>query len=405
MARGQPGRVLGRQLQEVEGDALRGLRSDAGKAAELVDQRLDGGGVGRGHLSSRRRSSAPGNAWVTRSSGADACSGPASTSSAGSIASSGSRIGRGASAAALAGCGSGRDRRSRSLQRERRRAPAGRSGRRARPPARLGAARTRCGGARWARASADAAVGVHPVPGGQHRLGSARERRGRSWSAQARVSSSRLGPSPAGWGACAVGAAAAAAASARVPRAGGVGGRCRRVARPAEVPRGLGRGRAPGPRPGRTRCGLGPSDRTAGRRSRGAPAPGGPTGRPPASARSSFSMRASSAGRGRVGVDVGELAPARRRAARAGRARGAARPASRRGPPWPGRSPAARAAAPGRRTIVAPAVGQLHQLRRHQREEAVAQVGDELLGQAPGIPARPGRRRRARPAPGRCRPR
>ena len=36
---------------------------------------------------------------------------------------------------------------------------------------------------------------------------------------------------------------------------------------------------------------------------------------------------------------------------------------------------------------VAPAVGQLDQLRRHQREEAVAQVGDELLGQTPRVTA------------------
>ena len=45
MARGQPGGVVGRQLQQVERDALRRLRADAGQPAELVDQVLDRPGV------------------------------------------------------------------------------------------------------------------------------------------------------------------------------------------------------------------------------------------------------------------------------------------------------------------------------------------------------------------------
>ena len=50
---------------------------------------------------------------------------------------------------------------------------------------------------------------------------------------------------------------------------------------------------------------------------------------------------------------------------------------------------------------VAAAVGQLHQLRRDQREEPVAQVGDELLGQAPGVTAAvDGDRQRGQRPPG-----
>ena len=37
----EPLRVLGRGLQEIERDALRRLRADAGQPAELVDERLD----------------------------------------------------------------------------------------------------------------------------------------------------------------------------------------------------------------------------------------------------------------------------------------------------------------------------------------------------------------------------
>ena len=48
---GQSQGVLGRQLQEVEGDALSRLRPDAGQPAELVDEILDRGGV---HLGARK---------------------------------------------------------------------------------------------------------------------------------------------------------------------------------------------------------------------------------------------------------------------------------------------------------------------------------------------------------------
>ena len=41
IARAQAGGVVGRELQQVERDALRGLRTDAGQPAQLVDQVLD----------------------------------------------------------------------------------------------------------------------------------------------------------------------------------------------------------------------------------------------------------------------------------------------------------------------------------------------------------------------------
>src|SRR3954469_16039402 len=45
--------VFGRGLQQIEGDALRGLRADARKPAQLVDERLDRTFVDRGHSPSR----------------------------------------------------------------------------------------------------------------------------------------------------------------------------------------------------------------------------------------------------------------------------------------------------------------------------------------------------------------
>ena len=42
---GQPDGVLGRHLQDVEGQALRGLGADAGETSELVHQRLERAGV------------------------------------------------------------------------------------------------------------------------------------------------------------------------------------------------------------------------------------------------------------------------------------------------------------------------------------------------------------------------
>ena len=46
--------VLGRRLEEVERDPLRRLRPDAGEAAELVDQGLDGRGVRAAHASAEQ---------------------------------------------------------------------------------------------------------------------------------------------------------------------------------------------------------------------------------------------------------------------------------------------------------------------------------------------------------------
>ena len=52
---GQPTRVLRRDAQDVEGDALRGLRTDPWEATEFIDQALDRTGVDRGHAVTPRR--------------------------------------------------------------------------------------------------------------------------------------------------------------------------------------------------------------------------------------------------------------------------------------------------------------------------------------------------------------
>ena len=79
----------------------------------------------------------------------------------------------------------------------------------------------------------------------------------------------------------------------------------------------------------------------------------------------------------------GQLHQRRRRAALAGRARGASRPASRRGAPCRAPARPRPAGGPGRRADRA-AGGQLHQLGRHQRQEAVAQVTNDVFGERRG---------------------
>ena len=67
--RGEAADVVGGDLQQVEGDALRRARPDPGEPSELVDQRLDGRGEGTGQAqSSLPTSRAPGNASERRSS-------------------------------------------------------------------------------------------------------------------------------------------------------------------------------------------------------------------------------------------------------------------------------------------------------------------------------------------------
>ena len=87
--RGQPGDVVARRLQQVEGDPLRRLRTDAREPAELVDQRLDGLGVDRGHQRSSS-SCEPGNACSSRSTGPTTDSGGTSVSWLRSMSSSAS---------------------------------------------------------------------------------------------------------------------------------------------------------------------------------------------------------------------------------------------------------------------------------------------------------------------------
>ena len=66
---GEAGDVVGRDLQQVEGDPLRRLRPDAGKATELVDQRLDRRRVRTRHVSGpvrrarTRGTPRPGGRW------------------------------------------------------------------------------------------------------------------------------------------------------------------------------------------------------------------------------------------------------------------------------------------------------------------------------------------------------
>ena len=66
--RGEAVDVVGGDLEQVEGDALGRLRPDAGQAAELVDQRLDRRGVGARHVRSpARRARTPGTPRRARS--------------------------------------------------------------------------------------------------------------------------------------------------------------------------------------------------------------------------------------------------------------------------------------------------------------------------------------------------
>src|SRR5690606_26336019 len=92
----QPVGVVGRDLEQVEGDPLGRLRPDTRQPPELVDQGLDRRRVGGAHRSSSGSSSEPGNASASWSSGPFTASGGASVSALRSIWSSGSKSGSGA---------------------------------------------------------------------------------------------------------------------------------------------------------------------------------------------------------------------------------------------------------------------------------------------------------------------
>ena len=86
---GEPGDVVGRNLQQVERDPLRRLRPDARQPPEFVDQRLDGWRVRAGHGQERSSiSSEPGKASASRSIGDLTDSGGTSTRSSRSTSSS-----------------------------------------------------------------------------------------------------------------------------------------------------------------------------------------------------------------------------------------------------------------------------------------------------------------------------